>query len=102
MGSGAVPELNELPGTTAGFWPLCLARCQTSLGVEQDLVFATSTPLTIAIPGVYSAKRAKVAMVLEVRDLWPELQSRLVYFDRPLVGVPHVNSRDGRIGTRDT
>lgn len=38
-----------------------------------DVVFATSTPLTIAIPGVRAAKKLKVPMVFEVRDLWPEL-----------------------------
>jgi glycosyltransferase involved in cell wall biosynthesis len=41
--------------------------------IEQDVVFATSTPLTIAIPAVYSAKRRRVPMVLEVRDVWPEV-----------------------------
>jgi glycosyltransferase involved in cell wall biosynthesis len=41
--------------------------------IEQDVVFATSTPLTIAIPGAYSAKRRRVPMVLEVRDVWPEV-----------------------------
>lgn len=38
-----------------------------------DIVLATSTPLTIAIPGIYASKRLKVPMVFEVRDLWPEL-----------------------------
>lgn len=41
--------------------------------LEADVVFATSTPLTIAIPGVYAARRLRVPMVFEVRDLWPEL-----------------------------
>lgn len=36
-----------------------------------DVVFATSTPLTIALPGAYAAMRQKVPMVFEVRDLWP-------------------------------
>lgn len=38
-----------------------------------DLVFASSTPLTIALPGAYAARRLQVPMVFEVRDLWPEL-----------------------------
>ncbi|MEW2443230.1 glycosyltransferase family 4 protein [Micromonospora marina] len=41
--------------------------------LEQDVVFATSTPLTIAIPGGYAARRRRVPMVLEVRDVWPEV-----------------------------
>lgn len=38
-----------------------------------DVVFATSTPLTIAIPAVKASKALRVPMVFEVRDLWPEL-----------------------------
>lgn len=41
--------------------------------LRHDLVFATSTPLTVAIPGAYAARRRRVPMVLEVRDVWPEL-----------------------------
>lgn len=37
-----------------------------------DLVFATSTPLTIAIPGLIAKYRNKIPFVFEVRDLWPE------------------------------
>ncbi|MEZ9768956.1 glycosyltransferase family 4 protein [Vibrio breoganii] len=44
-----------------------------ALSVKADVVFATSTPLTIAIPGVIYSKVKKVPMVFEVRDLWPEL-----------------------------
>src|SRR5690625_1708404 len=38
-----------------------------------DIVFATSTPLTIAIPAVSAIKKLNIPMVFEVRDLWPEL-----------------------------
>jgi glycosyltransferase involved in cell wall biosynthesis len=38
-----------------------------------DLVFATSTPLTIALPAVAAARKLKRPMVFEVRDLWPLL-----------------------------
>jgi len=40
---------------------------------DVDIVFATSTPLTIALPAVSTAKKLNVPMVFEVRDLWPEL-----------------------------
>lgn len=36
-----------------------------------DVVFATSTPLTIAVPGVFAARALRVPFVFEVRDLWP-------------------------------
>lgn len=38
-----------------------------------DAVFATSTPLTIAIPALYATFLRRTPMVFEVRDLWPEL-----------------------------
>lgn len=44
-----------------------------SFSIKCDVVFATSTPLTIAIPGLFYSKFKKVPLVFEVRDLWPEL-----------------------------
>jgi len=38
-----------------------------------DLVFVTSTPLTVGIPGMVIKKLRKIPFVFEVRDLWPEL-----------------------------
>lgn len=37
-----------------------------------DVVYATSTPLTIAIPGIRAARSQQIPFVFEVRDLWPE------------------------------
>lgn len=50
----------------------CLSTIK-SLSIRADVVFATSTPLTIAIPGLIYSKVKKVPLVFEVRDLWPEL-----------------------------
>lgn len=41
--------------------------------VGGDVVFATSTPLTIAIPAFQAIRALGVPMVFEVRDLWPDL-----------------------------
>jgi glycosyltransferase involved in cell wall biosynthesis len=38
-----------------------------------NVIFATSTPLTIALPAVRAARWNRIPMVLEVRDLWPEV-----------------------------
>jgi glycosyltransferase involved in cell wall biosynthesis len=40
---------------------------------EYDLVFATSTPLTAAMPGIAASWLRRKPFVFEVRDLWPEL-----------------------------
>jgi glycosyltransferase involved in cell wall biosynthesis len=50
-----------------------------------DLVFATSTPLTIAIPAILAARRLRVPMVFEVRDLWPEVPIAMGEIRNPLL-----------------
>jgi glycosyltransferase involved in cell wall biosynthesis len=40
--------------------------------LDADLVFATSGPLTIAIPALWASWRKQIPLVFEVRDLWPE------------------------------
>lgn len=37
-----------------------------------DVVFATSTPLTVGIPGWIASAARRTPFVFEVRDLWPE------------------------------
>ena len=59
------------------------ARKASDLG--GDVVFATSTPLTIAIPAVYAARRCSVPMVFEVRDLWPSVPIAIGAIRNPLL-----------------
>lgn len=56
-----------------------------SLNIKSDIVFATSTPLTIALPGVLCSKLKSVPMVFEVRDLWPELPIAIGAIKSPLL-----------------
>ena len=37
-----------------------------------DVVFASSTPLTVAIPALFASRINAIPMVFEIRDLWPE------------------------------
>jgi glycosyltransferase involved in cell wall biosynthesis len=50
-----------------------------------DVVFASSTPLTIAIPGVVAKLWHRRPMVFEVRDLWPEVPIALGVLRNPVV-----------------
>lgn len=50
-----------------------------------DVVFATSTPLTIAVPGLIGSLGQRVPMVFEVRDLWPELPIAMGALKNPLL-----------------
>ncbi|WP_329958672.1 glycosyltransferase family 4 protein [Vibrio parahaemolyticus] len=55
------------------------------LKIKSDVVLATSTPLTIAIPGILYSKIKRVPMVFEVRDLWPELPIAIGALKNPVV-----------------
>ena len=43
-----------------------------ALREKPDIVFASSTPLSIGLPGYALARRFRVPFVFELRDLWPE------------------------------
>src|SRR5829696_4110563 len=54
-------------------------------GPRPDVIYATSPPLTMALPALMAAARWRAPLVFEVRDLWPEapiqmgaLRNRLV------------------------
>lgn len=55
------------------FLKFSLAAAARAASIAGDVVFASSTPLTVAFPGVYASKRNGICMVFEVCDLWPEL-----------------------------
>lgn len=50
-----------------------------------DVVFATSTPLTIIIPGLAARLWHRIPLVFEVRDLWPELPIAVGALRNPLL-----------------
>jgi len=52
--------------------------------LDADLVFATSTPLTVAVPGVVAARLRRVPFVFEVRDLWPEVPIEMGVLRNPI------------------
>ncbi len=53
-----------------------------------DVVFATSTPLTIGIPGLLSARLRGVPFVFELRDLWPDVPVAIgALRSRPLIAA---------------
>lgn len=53
--------------------------------ISADTIFATSTPLTIALPAIYAKWRQNIPMVLEVRDLWPEVPIAMGALSNPFM-----------------
>ncbi len=50
-----------------------------------DVVFATSTPLTAGIPGIFARWLRSKPFVFEVRDLWPELPKAMGVITNPIL-----------------
>lgn len=60
------------PSRMVSFLIFALVSSAYALTARYDLIFASSTPLTVAVPGLVSKKLRKKQFVFEVRDLWPE------------------------------
>ena len=56
-----------------------------TISIKGDIIFATSTPLTIAIPAVFASKKLNIPLVFEVRDLWPELPIAMGAIRNPIL-----------------
>ena len=50
-----------------------------------DLIFATTTPLTAGIPGIFARWFRQKPFVFEVRDLWPELPKAMGVITNPVI-----------------
>lgn len=82
-----VPYSNHMPYSERikAFWRFAWNAAHRAAAIPADVIFATSTPLTIALPAVYAARRQKIPMVFEVRDLWPELPIAVGALKGPLI-----------------
>lgn len=56
-----------------------------ALREDYDVVFATSTPLTAGVPGIFARWLRRKPFVFEVRDLWPELPKAMGVIRNPVV-----------------
>jgi glycosyltransferase involved in cell wall biosynthesis len=83
----AVPYSNKMSdwGRIRAFIRFAWRCARKALKVGGDLVFATSTPLTIALPAIYASKKLNVPMVFEVRDLWPEIPIAVGALKNPIL-----------------
>ncbi len=56
-----------------------------ALTYSYDVLFATTTPLTAGIPGIFARWIRGKTFVFEVRDLWPELPKAMGVITNPIV-----------------
>lgn len=67
------------------FFIFAQAARKRSIELNGDVVFASSTPLTIALPAVFTSRKCKIPMVFEVRDLWPEMPIAMGALHNPIL-----------------
>lgn len=67
------------------FAKFALGSIGIALREPADVVFATTTPLTAGIPGVFARWLRRKPFVFEVRDLWPELPRAMGVITNPIV-----------------
>jgi len=67
------------------FLKFALKSILVALTLNYDVVFATTTPLTAGIPGIFAKWLRGKPFVFEVRDLWPELPKAMGVIKNPFV-----------------
>ena len=67
------------------FLEFAISASRLAARLDGDVVFATSTPLTIGIPAVIASRRKHIPMVFEVRDLWPQLPIAMGALKNPVL-----------------
>ena len=56
-----------------------------ALKEKYDILFATSTPLTAGIPGIFAKIFRRKPIIFEVRDLWSELPKAMGVITNPII-----------------
>ena len=60
------------------FLSFCLSSIYVGIRIKDvDVIYATSTPLTVGIPAMVIMRTKRAAFVFEVRDQWPEIPIEL-------------------------
>ncbi|MEA3467608.1 MAG: glycosyltransferase family 4 protein [Thermodesulfobacteriota bacterium] len=67
------------------FLKFALRSISIALREPCELVFATTTPLTAGLPGIFARWLRGRCFVFEVRDLWPELPKAMGVIKNPVI-----------------
>lgn len=82
----AIPYRNEMSTREriGSFVSFLVRASVVAARVPADVVFASSTPLTVAVPGIVAKFVRRAPLVSEIRDLWPEVPIKLGYLNNPV------------------
>jgi glycosyltransferase involved in cell wall biosynthesis len=80
-----IANQTSLAGRFVSFLKFGWRSVAVAMKENYDVVFATSTPLTAGIPGIFARRFRKKPFVFEVRDLWPELPVAMGAVKNPIL-----------------
>lgn len=82
----AIPYRNEMSKREriTSFLNFLVRASAVSARVPADVIYASSTPLTVAVPGIVAKFTQRAPLVAEIRDLWPEVPIKLGYLNNPV------------------
>ena len=82
----AIPYRNEMSKREriVSFLNFLVRASAVAARVPADVVYASSTPLTVAVPGIVAKFTQRAPLVAEIRDLWPEVPIKLGYLNNPV------------------
>jgi glycosyltransferase involved in cell wall biosynthesis len=78
-------HMSYLRRIAAFVWFMLLASWAAARQRDVDVIFATSTPLTIAVPAMAASFINRRPFIFEVRDLWPEVPIGMGILRNPLL-----------------
>jgi glycosyltransferase involved in cell wall biosynthesis len=67
------------------FLQFAVLATRRTIQLDSDVIFATSTPLTIAIPALIASTVKRVPYVFEVRDMWPDVPIAMGILRHPVL-----------------
>ncbi|MDO5030311.1 MAG: glycosyltransferase family 4 protein [Corynebacterium sp.] len=82
----AIPYRNEMSKREriGSFLNFLMRASVVAARVPADVIYASSTPLTVAVPGIVAKLTQRAPLVAEIRDLWPEVPIKLGYLNNPV------------------
>ena len=82
----AIPYRNEMSKREriVSFLNFLVRASAVAARVPADVIYASSTPLTVAVPGIVAKFTQRAPWVAEIRDLWPEVPIKLGYLNNPV------------------
>lgn len=77
---------NEMspPARLASFFAFMARATLAASRMGADVIYASSTPLTVAVPALIASKLRRTPYVFEVRDLWPSVPIEMGYLRNPV------------------